>query len=136
MNIIIGWLTHWPGIPVSHITIPISFRIKQNLYKKGHLPVLGEWFALQLIAAAGSKEMGDEVFNQIFHPVAINLISFCTAVLRVGGPSKGADEMISTGQTKGKIIYHDIREIPDLKNWAIEWIIDWACAARCWVINL
>jgi hypothetical protein len=87
-----------------------------EVYKKGHLPVLGEWFALPLIAAAGSKEMGDEVFNQIFHPVAINLISFCTAVLRVGGPSKGADEMISTGQTKGKIIYHDIREIPDLKN--------------------
>lgn len=86
-----------------------------EVYKKGHLPVLGEWFALPLIATAGSKEIGDKIFNQIFHPVAVDLISFCTAVLRVGGPSKGADEMISTGQEKGKIIYYDISEIPAIK---------------------
>jgi hypothetical protein len=85
-----------------------------EVYKKGHLPVLGEWFVLPLIATAGSKQMGDEIFNQIFHPVAINLINFCTAVLRVGGPSTGADEMIRTGQEKGKIIYHQLSEIPDL----------------------
>lgn len=84
-----------------------------EVYKKGHLPVLGEWFALPLIATAGSKQMGDEIFNQIFHPVAVNLINFCTAVLRVGGPSNGADEMIRTGQEKGKIIYHQLSEIPD-----------------------
>ena len=87
-----------------------------EVYKKGHLPVLGEWFALPLIATAGSKQMGDEIFNQIFHPVAVDLISFCTAVLRVGGPSKGADEMIKTGQENGKIIYHDLNEIPDTKE--------------------
>jgi len=86
-----------------------------EVYKKGHLPVLGEWFALPLIATAGSKEMGDEVFNQIFHPVAVDLISFCTSVLRVGGASNGADEMIRTGQEKGKIIYNDISEIPAIK---------------------
>lgn len=87
-----------------------------EVYKKGHLPVLGEWFALPLIATAGSKQMGDEIFNQIFHPVAVDLISFCTAVLRVGGASKGADEMINTGVEKGKIIYHDIGEIPSLNH--------------------
>jgi hypothetical protein len=91
-------------------------KVALEVYKKGHLPVLGEWFALPLIATAGSKQIGDEIFNQIFHPVAVDLINFCTAVLRVGGPSKGADEMIKTGEEKGKIIYHDINEIPDLKN--------------------
>jgi hypothetical protein len=85
-----------------------------EVYKKGHLPVLGEWFALPLIETAGSKQMGDEIFNEIFHPVAVDLINFCTAVLRVGGPSTGADEMIRTGKLKGKIIYNDISEIPDL----------------------
>lgn len=28
------------------------------IYREGHLPVLGEWFALPLIETAGSKEMG------------------------------------------------------------------------------
>jgi GDP-mannose pyrophosphatase NudK len=87
-----------------------------EVYKKGHLPVLGEWFALPLIATAGSKQMGDEIFNQMFHPVAVDLITFCTAVLRVGGASKGADEMIKTGQEKGKIIYNDMSEVPVIKN--------------------
>ncbi|RYU95094.1 DUF4406 domain-containing protein [Emticicia agri] len=87
-----------------------------EVYRKGHLPVLGEWFALPLIAIAGSQQMGDEIFNQIFHPVAVDLISFCTAVLRVGGASKGADEMIKTGQEKGKTIYYNLNEIPNLNN--------------------
>ena len=30
-----------------------------EIYKIGHLPVLGEWFALPLIETADSKEMGD-----------------------------------------------------------------------------
>ncbi|HEX8677443.1 MAG TPA: hypothetical protein VF700_09505, partial [Segetibacter sp.] len=35
-----------------------------ELYKLGHLPVLGEWFALPLIEAAGSKGVGDQIFNE------------------------------------------------------------------------
>ena len=36
------------------------------LYKMGHLPVLGEWVALPLIEAAGSTQVGDNIFNEIF----------------------------------------------------------------------
>jgi len=81
------------------------------IYRKGHLPVLGEWFALPLIETAGSKEMGDEIWNELFHPVAIRLISKCDIVLRIGGPSGGADEMVRIGKEKGKKIIHDVREI-------------------------
>jgi hypothetical protein len=95
---------------VKHMT-----EVALQLYKKGHLPVLGEWFALPLIEAAGSKETGDEIFNELFHPVAIRLIDHCDAVLRIGGPSKGADEMVTTGQAKGKIIFRDEAEIPVLQ---------------------
>jgi hypothetical protein len=56
-----------------------------QVYKIGHLPVLGEWFALSLIEAAGSQRIGDPVFNEIFHPVAVQLIDHCDAVLRIGG---------------------------------------------------
>ena len=73
-----------------------------EIYKIGHLPVLGEWFALPLIEAAGSKKIGDDIFNKIFHPVAVQLIDHCDAVLRIGGASSGADEMVNTGKAKIK----------------------------------
>ncbi len=85
-----------------------------QLYKMGHLPVLGEWFALPLIETAGSTKMGDAIFNDMFHPIAIKLIDHCDAVWRIGGPSEGADKMITIGQEKGKIIFRHLSEIPQL----------------------
>ena len=83
-----------------------------QLYKMGHMPVLGEWFALPLIHAAGSKKTGDDIFNQLFHPIAVDLIDHCDAVLRIGGASAGADEMVKTGLSKGKLIFYSKEEIP------------------------
>ena len=85
-----------------------------ELYRMGHMPVLGEWFALPLIEAAGSKQVGDEIFNEIFHPVAVQLIDHCDAVLRIGGASKGADEMVNTGRVKNKIIFYKLEDIPKI----------------------
>jgi len=85
-----------------------------QVFRAGHLPVLGEWYALPLIETAGSKALGDEVFNEIFHPVAVRLIPFCDGILRVGGPSSGADEMVRTGAALGKAIYYSLEEIPAL----------------------
>lgn len=84
------------------------------IYHMGHVPVLGEWFALPLIEAAGSKKTGDKIFNDIFHPVAVRLIGHCDAVLRIGGASAGADEMVSTGISEGKVIFYDINDIVHL----------------------
>ncbi len=86
-----------------------------EVYRMGHMPVVGEWFALPLIDAAGSKALGDEIFNEIFHPIAIKLIDHCDAIFRIGGPSTGADEMVSVGKTKGKIIFYKKTEIPLIK---------------------
>lgn len=83
-----------------------------TVYRLGHLPVLGEWFALPLIETAGSKVIGDEIFNEIFHPVAVTLVSKCDAVFRIGGASKGADEMIETAKRNGKSVYYSLEEIP------------------------
>jgi hypothetical protein len=83
-----------------------------EVYRMGHLPVLGEWFALPLIEAAGSKKTGDTIFNEIFHPVAIQLISHCDAVLRIGGPSSGADEMVKVGRENNKQIFYSKEDIP------------------------
>lgn len=83
-----------------------------KIFRLGHLPVLGEWFALPLLKHAGSAAIGDAVFNEIFHPVARELIAKCDAVLRIGGPSSGADDMVATGEKLGKRILRDIGQVP------------------------
>jgi GDP-mannose pyrophosphatase NudK len=82
------------------------------IFRAGHIPILGEWLALPLLALAGSRTMGDEAFNEIFHPVAVRLLERCDGVLRVGGPSTGADEMVRVGRSLGLKIYNSLREIP------------------------
>lgn len=82
------------------------------IFRLGHIPVLGEWFALPLVHLAGSKQIGDEAFNEIFHPIAERLLEKCDAVLRVGGASAGADMMVDVGQKHGLKIYRKIDEIP------------------------
>jgi hypothetical protein len=86
------------------------------IFRAGHIPLLGEWLALPLVALAGSKKIGDEAFNEIFHPIAVRLLEKCDAVLRVGGPSAGADEMVRVGRTLGLKIYSNIAEIPKSTN--------------------
>jgi hypothetical protein len=86
------------------------------IFRAGHIPLLGEWLALPLVALAGSKKIGDEAFNEIFHPIAVRLLEKCDAVLRVGGPSAGADEMVRVGRTLGLKIYSNIAEIPKPTN--------------------
>jgi hypothetical protein len=95
-----------------HTNVKAMTDMALEVYKMGHLPVLGEWVALPLIEAAGSEKTGDQIFNEIFHPVAVQLIDHCDAILRIGGPSAGADEMISTGRERGKTIFFDKSEIP------------------------
>jgi hypothetical protein len=83
-----------------------------RLYRAGHLPVLGEWYALPLIEHAGSRHIGDEVFNEIFHPIARRLLAKCDACLRIGGPSQGADEMVAVTRSLGKPVYFDFSQVP------------------------
>jgi len=82
------------------------------IFRAGHIPLLGEWLALPLVALAGSNKIGDDAFNEIFHPIAVRLLSKCDAVLRVGGSSAGADEMVRVGHTLGLKIYTALADIP------------------------
>jgi hypothetical protein len=82
------------------------------IFRAGHIPVLGEWFALPLVDLAGSKQVGDEAFNEIFHPIAERLLARCDAVLRVGGASSGADQMVAVAQARGLSVYYRLQEIP------------------------
>ena len=87
-----------------------------ELFRLGHIPVTGEALALPLISVAGSKQIGDEIFNDIFHPIARRLIERVDAVLRVGGPSAGADEMVTLARAAEKLVYMAIDEIEGVKG--------------------
>jgi hypothetical protein len=82
------------------------------LFRAGHLPVMGEWFALPLIEHAGSTGIGDAVFNEIFHPISRRLVAKCDGVLRIGGASAGADDMVATAREHGKAVYRSMDAIP------------------------
>jgi hypothetical protein len=82
------------------------------IYRAGHLPMVGEWPALPLVRLAGSTQIGDGAFTEIFHPIAERLLAHCDALLRVGGPSQGADQMVAFARSKGIAVYHRVEEIP------------------------
>ena len=83
-----------------------------QLFHMGHLPVLGEWFALPLIEQAGSKGIADPAFNAIFHPVSRRLVARCDGCLRIGGPSAGADEMVALTRANGRPVWHALNQVP------------------------
>ena len=97
--------------------------IKQNLdkleamalpiFRKGHVPMIGEWVANPLIEMAGSKEVGDEIFQEIQYPTAHRLLKKCDAILRIEGASKGADQDVEIAKKLGLKIYYKLEEIPE-----------------------
>src|SRR5215207_9566743 len=82
------------------------------IFRAGHVPIVGEWLALPLVKLAGSTQIGDAAFNEIFHPIAERLLARCDAVLRVGGASQGADQMIQSARERGLQVFTQLQEIP------------------------
>jgi hypothetical protein len=85
--------------------------VSLELYRRGHLPVMGEWFALPLIQeAVRHGEAGAD--EEIFHPVAERVLARCDACLRIGGPSDGADRMVRRARELGKTVFMDVGDVP------------------------
>jgi hypothetical protein len=45
------------------------------------------------------------------HPIGRMLAERCDAVLRIGGLSAGADEMVAIAKAHGKRIFHSVAEV-------------------------
>jgi hypothetical protein len=82
------------------------------LFRAGHVPIVGEWLALPLVALAGSTRIGDEPFEEVFHPIAERLLEHCGAVLRVGGSSHGADLMVRVAEARGLQVFRRLSDVP------------------------
>lgn len=86
------------------------------IFRKGHIPMIGEWVANPLIKLAGSKEIGDEIFSEIQYPTAHRLLTKCDAVLRIEGGSKGADQDVAIAKKLGLKVYYSLDEIPTFSS--------------------
>jgi hypothetical protein len=99
-----------PSLMAANVRAMESYALP--LFRAGHVPVLGEWFALPLVVLAGSRTIGDAAFDEIFHPIAERLLARCDAVLRVGGASQGADRMVDVARERGLKVFTSLGEIP------------------------
>ena len=99
-----------PGLIAANVRAMNDMALR--LFRAGHLPVLGEWFALPLIEHAGSQGVGAAIFDEIFHPISRRLVSKCDACLRIGGPSKGADEMVTLARSFHKQVFFRFDDVP------------------------
>ena len=82
------------------------------LFRRGYVPMIGEWVALPLLQLAGSKHPGDAAWQEIQYPVAHRLLEKCDAVLRLEGASKGADEDVRIAKERGLKVYYSLEEVP------------------------
>ena len=82
-----------------------------DIFRLGHVPMIGEWVALPLMRLAGSQKIGDTVWDDIQYPVAHRLLEKCDAVFRIEGESKGADQDVRIAKERGLKIFYKIEDI-------------------------
>jgi hypothetical protein len=85
-----------------------------ELFRAGHLAVNGEDLALPLAELAGSRQVGDTAFDEVFHPMGRRLVARCDGVLRLPGASTGSDEMAALAQARGIPVWASIDEVPSV----------------------
>ena len=86
------------------------------IFRKGHVPMIGEWVALPVLRGAGGTGPTDPVAEQIMYPTAERLLTHCDAVLRLPGESTGADQDVRIARERGLPVYHRVEEIPGYRE--------------------
>ena len=82
------------------------------LFRAGHLPMIGEWVALPVLASAGATGPTDPLAQDVLYPTAERLLQRCDAVLRLPGESRGADQDVAIAHERGIPVYYNLNDIP------------------------
>ena len=77
------------------------------LFDRGWALVIGVNMALPMIDAAG-----EDRFAEIMQPLSNALVSRCDAILRIGGPSAGADAEVEIVEAAGGAVYRRLEDVP------------------------
>jgi hypothetical protein len=81
--------------------------VAYEVFRKGHVPILGVNLALPLIEVAGP-----ETYDEVMMPLSLALAERCDAVLRVGGASPGAEQEVAVIHARGGAVYRDVADLP------------------------
>ena len=109
------------GYPIVRLAEPIDMpgyvrRLEEAawpIFRKGHVPMIGEWVALPVLSSAGAGGIDDPLAEEVLYPTAHRLLQHCDAVLRLPGDSRGADLDVAIAHERGIPVYTSIDEIPD-----------------------
>lgn len=82
------------------------------IFQAGHVPMIGEWVALPVLASAGASGPADPLAAEVMYPTAERLLQHCDAVLRLPGESRGADQDVAIAQARGIPVFYSLGEIP------------------------
>lgn len=82
-------------------------RAALEVFRKGHVPVVGVNNAVPLIEGAGPGS-----YDEIMMPLSLALAERCDACLRVGGASRGADDEVSRFRAAGRPVYLSLDDVP------------------------
>jgi hypothetical protein len=82
------------------------------LFRAGHLPMIGEWVALPVLASAGVTDVAHPLAADVMYPTAERLLDRCDAVLRLPGDSRGADQDVAIARRRGIPVYTSLAEVP------------------------
>ena len=82
-------------------------RAAVEVFRRGHIPIIGVNMALPMIGEAGPA-----AFDELMMPVSLALAERCDALLRIGGPSEGADQEMERIRSRGLPVFHAVEEIP------------------------
>ena len=86
--------------------------VSYEVFRAGHVPMIGEWVALPVWRTAGGREVGDALYDEILHPTAGRLLEHCGAVLRLEGKSAGADNDVRIASKRGLPVYYRVEDLP------------------------
>jgi len=78
-----------------------------EVFRRGHVPIIGVNLALPVIAAAG-----EHTYEELMMPLSLALAERCDAVLRIGGDSRGADQEVEHLRARGRPVYRSMDELP------------------------
>lgn len=86
-------------------------KVAYQVHLKGHIPVIGVNVALPIIEAVGHDK-----FEELMMPISLAMAERCDAVLRIGGPSTGADQEVEVFRKKGLPVYNRLEDILEEDN--------------------
>lgn len=84
------------------------------IFRKGHIPMIGEWVALPVLRGAGSTSLDDDAARGVLYPTAERLLQHCDAVLRLPGDSSGADQDVRIAEARGLPVYRHVDDVPEI----------------------